>query len=108
MEIINNAIKPRTKKCICGYCKSELLVSVEDVNQLGRFQCPLCMYYSRWATKNEQKVINYIADEEKELISDLEDIIPKRFHEVMERIVSAHIDNYRRALIQSNMIKEDQ
>lgn len=108
MEIINSAIKRITKKCICGYCGSELLVSVKDVNQLGLFQCPLCEYYSRWTTENERKVINQIQDEEKKLISDLEDIIPKRFHDVMERIVSAHIDNYRRALVQSNMIKEDQ
>lgn len=108
MEIINSVIGRITKKCICSYCGSELLVSVKDVDQLGLFQCPLCKYYSRWITKNERKVISQIDDEEKELISDLEDIIPKRFHEVMERIVSAHIDDYRRALIKSNMIKEDQ
>lgn len=108
MEIIKNRDIDITKKCVCYTCESEILVKKSDLDGNYVFECPICNSPNLWITETDKEIMNDIEKKEKELIDDLKDIIPRRYHDVMERIISTHMISLRRTIVIKNINKEDQ
>ena len=107
MEIIKQKIEREiTKKCVCYACEAELLVSMEDLNHLYNFKCPICNRQNLWATENDKKIMSQIRDEERLIVLGLKNRIPKKYHSIIEKEIGAHANSLCQFIVENYITKE--